>query len=245
MQTVDPLFMLFVLTFTGQDIVVQLRIGKSQLVFVRHAGETVGRSLFHQLFGKAQGRPHLQDLMDHKGGNGRKVSRRIAVLGGIAHIVFGQVAGIDNAAALRQHLGHRIKSGHAEPGGQIDPGFPGHFGGAGDLLQVRIGLKHPFHSLKAGFDIHFHIGDPDGFHQHSGIGNIGLNSVGHQNAQDSLFPQGRRAQGRCHRGILSSGDPDDRAAGGAVLLKVFSDPCDDFVSCLFRILQHSASPLSA
>ena len=238
-QAVDAGLLLLVVALAGQDIVIQHAVGEAKLVLIAHAAESVRRSLPDQLLRQTQDSPDLKDLMHQKVRKRTEIAGCVAVLGRIADIILGSVAGVDNTAAVGQILRDRVQSCHADPGRQIDLGFARHLSPAADLLKLRILLQSFFQRVSRCPDVDLHIGNLQRVDQKLTVGNIRLHTARHQDAHDTVFSQSLGAQSRRDAGVLAARNADDCAAGRSVRREIVADPLYDLIFCLFRIFQHN------
>ena len=111
MQAVDLRLDRLVLTLAGEHVFVQHGVCESELLLVVLSAESVGRRLVHEVVRKAQRIADLPHFMHQQVGKGAEIAGSVAVFGGIADIVLGSVAGIDDSRSAGQHLSHRVRAG--------------------------------------------------------------------------------------------------------------------------------------
>ena len=242
MQAVDLVPDRLVLTNACQNIFVEHGIGKSELLLVVLSAESVGRGLVYKVLGKSQNITYLAHFMNEKMRQRAEVAGCIAVLGGIAYIVLGRVACVDDSGAAGKHLSDCIECGHAEPGRKVDLRVSCDAVCSAQGQQLLAVCQHGLHSLESVSDIELHIGNSEEFHELSGIGNITLHAVGHQDADNAFLAERFCTQRRRNAGILAAGNSDDSLAAFAVLFKIVSDPLYDFILGLDRVFKHILPP---
>ena len=228
-QAVDLVLDRLVLTDASQHIFVEHGVGESKLLLVVLSAETVGRGLVYQVLRESQHVADLAHFMNQKMGQRAEIAGCVAVLGGIAHIILGRIAGVDDSCTAGEHLADRIERRHAKPGRKIDLGIPCDAVCAAQRQKVLAACQHGLHRLEGVADIELHIGNAEEFHELSGIRNVALHAVGHQNADNAILAERLCAQRRRDAGILAAGNSDDSLAAFAVLFKIVSDPLYDFI----------------
>ena len=118
-EMVDFGFGFFVFAAAGFDVFIQDGVGKAEVVFVGLAAETIGRGFVEKVGGESEFLPDSQHFIDSVGGQRRDVAGTVAVFGAVADIVFGAVAGVDDAPAAWDALGDGVERCHAEPWREI------------------------------------------------------------------------------------------------------------------------------
>ena len=73
-HTVNPGLCCFIFAFACQNIVIQNRVGETNLVFIRKSAEAIGRCLADQVLGKSKYFANLDDFMYQKVGEGAEVA---------------------------------------------------------------------------------------------------------------------------------------------------------------------------
>ena len=101
-QAVNPRPGGFVLAHAGEHIFVERRISEAEFLLVILAAEAVGRRLVDEIIGKTEDIADLPHFVHEQVGQGAEIARRVAVLGRIADVVLGGVAGIDDSGAPRR-----------------------------------------------------------------------------------------------------------------------------------------------
>lgn len=224
MATVDLFLRLGIVDLAGADIAIEDRVGEAEVVLVRLAAEAVDRGLLHQNLGQTEITAHGLDLLNRQMRQGAEIAGCVAVAGGVAHPVLGEVAGIDHAAVAA--LADGIDRCHADARGQVHDALVGE----GQSRRDRI-----FDALHGVVDIDLEAPDAQMVAEQVGHINIELLAVRHQNADDPVLAERLNADGGGHGAVLAAGNAQNGVAVGAVFRKEVPDPSDALSGHFFNV----------
>ena len=210
-------------------------IGEANLVFIGHAGETVGRSLIEQVLRKPQDIADLENFMNKKIRERAEIAGCIAKLCGVTDIVLRTVAGVYNTSAAGNCLADCIKCAHAESGGQVDDGVTGKSGGTFNGTSCQCFVDRRRQTVKTIFDIDCHIRDAQKINQLLRVTDVALHTIGHQNTDNTVFAECFCEESSGNAGVLAAGHAYNCRAAGTVLFKIAADPFDDIIFRFFGI----------
>ena len=214
MQSINARFRRFVFAYARADIVIERRIGKAEVVLVRSVRQAVRGYFVNQMQGQAEVFSHRFHLLYGQFAKWGKVACRIAVAGGIANPILGQIAGVCHSAIHRLREG--VEGGHTDTRGKIDHRLAARFYAA--CFQAFQYAVHCF------FDVANVKWDTQVRDEFFRIVNIALLAVGHKHADNSFFPKRFYAQRRDNGAILTARNADDGVTAFSVNLKPISYP---------------------
>ena len=91
---VDEGFNVRIVALTRAYVVVEGRVGESQVVLIGFATESVGRSLLNEVDGQSQLFPYCDDFLHGESTQWCEVARCVTISRGISHPVFREVASV-------------------------------------------------------------------------------------------------------------------------------------------------------